>query len=285
MGCKLRYFKYLIPTNRESIPMKDCFRLLTLNCFGGYLPNTSRRLLALAQELEQRPHQVVCLQEIQLHRYQKLLIKACASYPYSFYEPYLQCPKGGLLTLARIPMSKHFESYSEQGLWCTPMLMDRILHKGMLIHQLSWTGIPLVIINTHILANYVGDWDRHGLYSRVEEKQLQQLATTVQRQPADSIVIVVGDFNIPRGTKLYYDLLANAGLSDPLSGDARPTLRVPPGIPSRFSLPIDYVLIRIPSAYALSIDCDLCLSKKYQMGGWRQDYLSDHIGLELRLEK
>jgi len=265
--------------------MKTCFSLLTLNCFGGYLPNTSRRLLALAQVLERRSDQVVCLQEIQLHRYQKLLVQACTSYPYRFYEPYIHCPKGGLLTLARIPMSKRFESYSERGLWYTPMLMDKILHKGMLIHQLTWAGMPFVIINTHILANYVGDWERRGLYSRVEEKQLQQLAETVQRQPVDSIVVVVGDFNIPRGSKLYYDLLANSGLTDPLAGDTRPTLRVPPGIPSRFSLPIDYALVRIPHSCALSIDCDLCLSKKYHMGRWRQDYLSDHIGIELRIKK
>jgi len=265
--------------------MTDSFSLLTLNCFGGYLPNTSRRLLALARELEQRSDQVVCLQEIQLHKYQKLLVKACASYPYSFHEPYFQCPKGGLLTLARIPLTKSFEPYVERGLWYTPMLMDKILYKGMLIHKLMWAGIPMVIINTHILANYVGDWERHGMYSRVEEKQLQQMANTVRRQPANSIVIVVGDFNIPRGSRLYTDLLAKSGLMDPLAGDRRPTLRIPPGIPSRFSLPIDYVLVRIPKACSINIDCDLCLSKKYQIDRWHQDYLSDHVGIEFQMRK
>lgn len=265
--------------------MTDSFSLLTLNCFGGYLPNTSRRLLALARELEQRSDHVVCLQEIQLHKYQKLLVKACTSYLYSFHEPYFQCPKGGLLTLARVPMSKSFEPYEQRGLWYTPMLMDKILYKGMLIHKLMWAGIPMVIINTHILANYVGDWERHGTYSRVEEKQLQQLAYTVRCQVADSLVIVVGDFNIPRGSRLYTDLLANSGLTDPLAGDARPTLRIPLGLPSRFSLPIDYVLVRIPQIYSIQIDCDLCLSKKYQIDRWHQDYLSDHVGIEIQMRK
>jgi len=263
--------------------MTDSFSLLTLNCFGGYLPYTSRRLRALAQELQQRTDQVVCLQEIQLHKYQKLLVKACASYSYSFHEPYFQCPKGGLLTLSRIPLTKSFEPYEDRGLWYTPMLMDKILYKGMLIHRHIWTGIPMFIINTHILANYVGDWERQGMYSRVEEKQLQQLAKTVRRQAADSIVIVVGDFNIPRGSRLYHDLLANSGLTDPLAGDTRPTLRIPPGFPSRFSLPIDYVLVRTPKAYSIKIECDLCLSKKYQIDRWHQDYLSDHVGIEIQL--
>lgn len=263
--------------------MSDSFSLLTLNCFGGYLPYTSRRLLALAQELEHRSNQVVCLQEIQLHRYRHLLVKACASYSYTFHEPYLHCPKGGLLSLSRISMSKHFEPYVERGFWYTPMVMDKILYKGMLIHQLTWAGIPMVIINTHIIANYVGDWERHGMYSRVEEKQLRQLAKTVRNQPADSIVIVAGDFNIPRGSRLYQDFLTNSGLIDPLAGDTRPTLRVPMGVPSRFSLPIDYVLVRMPERHTFKIDCDLCFTGKYRINNWLQDYLSDHKGLELRI--
>ena len=267
----------------HDFPMSDTFSLLTLNCFGGYMPYTSRRLLALAQELEHRADQVVCLQEIQLHRYRQLLAKACASYSHQFYEPYLHCPKGGLLTLSRRPMSKYFEPHAERGLWYTPMFMDNILYKGMLIHRLTWSGVPMVIINTHILANYVGDWERRGLYSRVEEKQLGQLAKTVRSQRQDSIVIVVGDFNIPRGTKLYHDFLSNSGLTDPLAGDSRPTLRVPPGVPSRFSLPIDYVLVRMPEKHLFKIDCNLCLTGKYRINRWHQDYLSDHNGIEIHI--
>jgi len=249
------------------------------------MPYTRRRLLALARELELRADQVVCLQEIQLNHYRRLLEKACPSYPYSFYEPYLHCPKGGLLTLSRIPMSKHFEPYAERGLWYTPMFMDRQLYKGMLINKFTWAGQSMVVINTHILANYVGDWERHGLYSRVEEKQLGQLGETVRCQPKDSVVVVVGDFNIPRGSQLYQDFLANSGLTDPLAGDTRPTLRLPRGIPARFSFPIDYVLIRIPEACSLRVECDLCLSNKYWIDRWRQDYLSDHHGIEIRITR
>src|SRR6266498_654788 len=264
--------------------MTDSFSLLTLNCFGGYLPFTSRRLLALANELEQRSNQVVCLQEIQLHRYQKLLVKACVSYPYGLYEPYFHCPKGGLLTLSRLPMtSKHFEPYNERGLWYTPMIMDKILYKGMLIHNLIWAGIPMVIINTHILANYIGDWERHGMYARIEEKQLQQLAKTVRGQPADSLIIVVGDFNIPRGSRLYRDFLVHSGLTDPLAGDTRPTLRVPSGIPSRYSLPIDYVLVRTPNAHSFKIDCDICFTSKHRISSSHYGYLSDHNGIEIHI--
>ena len=264
--------------------MSNAFSLLTLNCFGLLLPNTGRRLLALAGELDQCSSHVVCLQEIQLHKYRQVLANACTSYSHALYEPYFHCPKGGLLTLSRIPItSKAFEPYTDRGLWYTPMLLDKLFYKGMLISKLKWAGNPIIIINTHLLANFVGDWDRHGMYARVEEKQLQQLAETVRVQPSDSIVIVAGDFNIPRGSRLYYDFLSNSGLTDPLAGDTRPTLRLPLGASSRFSLPIDYALIRTPEEHSFKIDCDLCFTSKYRINNRHQDYLSDHNGIEIRI--
>ena len=264
--------------------MTGSFSLLTLNCFGLLLPHTKSRLQALAKELDKRHYQVVCLQEIQLHRYRKLLIDECTSYPFAFYESYHHCPKGGLLTLSRLPLtSTSFEPFAERGLWYTPMLLDRLFFKGMSMTSLAWDDIPVVIINTHLLANFAGDWERHGMYARVEEKQLRQLADRVQAQARDSIIIVAGDFNILRGGVLYRDFLIHSGLTDLLAGDSRPTLRVPFGVPSRYSLAIDYVLLRIPDRYSLEIECDLCFSDKYSIDNRMEGYLSDHHGIELRM--
>ena len=264
--------------------MVNIFSLLTFNCFGLWLPNTRRRLVALAKELEQSLYDVVCLQEIQLHAYQRLLVNGCASFSHPISEPYFHCPKGGLLTLSRMPIaSASFEPYTERGLWSTPMLFDRLFFKGMLITKLTWKNVPMVIINTHLLANFAGDWERYGMYARVEEKQLQQLAEMVRSQPLDSIILVVGDFNIPRGCGLYRDFLIHSGLTDLLAGDTRPTLRLPPGAPPRFSLPIDYVFIRTPDQHTLKIDCDLCFSNRYTIQNGQQGYLSDHRGIEIQI--
>jgi endonuclease/exonuclease/phosphatase family metal-dependent hydrolase len=264
--------------------MPDTFSLLTLNCFGGYLPDTGRRLLALAQELERRADQVVCLQEIQLNRYLRLLLRACCSFSYHAYEPYVQCPKGGLLTLARMPIrSRQFIPYTQRGLWYTPMIMDRLLYKGMLITMLEWANMPVVVINTHVLANYMGDWQRRGVYARIEEQQLQQLAETVRSQPTEALVVVMGDFNVPRGSSLYDDFLIRSGLDDPLAGDTRPTHRPPPGVPARYALPLDHVLLRMPADHGLKIDCDLCFADRQWQRGKRQDYFSDHNAISIRI--
>jgi endonuclease/exonuclease/phosphatase (EEP) superfamily protein YafD len=262
--------------------MSISLSLLTLNCFGTPVPTTRRRLLALARQLEQSTLQLICLQEVQLVMYQELLIQACASYPFQAYEPYLHCPMGGLVTLSRVPLAaQRFEVFAEQGLWYLPTLMDKILRKGMLITSLHWGSVPVVIINTHIVANYNGDWERQGVFARMQEKQLRQLAETITVQPSNALVIVAGDFNIPRGSRPYRDFLSWTGLTDPLADDRRPTHRPPRGVPSQYSLPIDFVFVRVPKTLSLHVSSDLRFSGKFDLDHRRHDFLSDHNAIEV----
>jgi len=262
--------------------MPASLSLLSLNCFGTPVPTTRRRLQALAHHLEQSSLQIVCLQEVQLVAYQNLLFQACASYPFQAYEPHLHCPKGGLVTMSRTPLATgHFETFAEQGRWYLPTAMDRFLGKGMLISSLHWGDVPVVVINTHILANYSGDWERHGVFTRMQEKQLRQLADTVAAQPSNALVAVVGDFNLPRGSQLYHNFLHQTSLIDVLAGDQRPTHRPPPGVPIHYSLPIDFVFIRVPSSLSLQITGDLRFSSKLNVTPRHQDYLSDHNAIEV----
>jgi endonuclease/exonuclease/phosphatase (EEP) superfamily protein YafD len=153
----------------------------------------------------------------------------------------------------------------------------------MLISSLQWGDVPLVVINTHILANYSGDWERQGVFARMQEKQLRQLADTVAAQPSNALVAVVGDFNLPRGSQLYQDFLQQTGLMDALAGDQRPTHRPPPGVPAHYSLPIDFVFMRVPASLSLQITGDLRFSSKLALTHKHQDYLSDHNAIEVRL--
>jgi endonuclease/exonuclease/phosphatase (EEP) superfamily protein YafD len=159
--------------------------------------------------------------------------------------------------------------------------MDRFLRKGMLISSLQWAEVPVVVINTHILANYSGDWERQGVFTRMQEKQLRQLADTVAAQPANALVAVVGDFNLPRGSRLYNNFLQQTGLIDPLAGDLRPTHRPPPGVPAHYSLPIDFVFVRLPASPLVHIAGDLRFSNKFRLTHRHQDYLSDHNAVEV----
>jgi len=267
---------------KRNHQMSVSLSLLSLNCFGAPVPTTRRRLRALAQHLEASTLQIVCLQEVQLVAYQNLLFQACASYPFQAYEPHLHCPKGGLITLSRAPLGTgYFETYTHQGHWYLPTAMDRFLRKGMLVSTFHWGEIPVVVINTHLVANYSGDWARRGVFTRMQEKQLRQLADTVTAQPSSALVTVVGDFNLPRGSQLYHNFLQQTGLMDVLAGDQRPTHRPPPGVPAHYSLPIDFVFIRVPVSLSLQVSGDLRFSNKLNLTHKHQDYLSDHNAIEV----
>lgn len=260
------------------------FSLITINCFGGLVPTTPARLLALARELDRRAADVVCLQEVQMHAYRRLLTRACTRYPISAYEPFGYAPKGGLLTLARLPIvDTAFSLYPDRGRWYTPALADWMLHKGVLRTSMAIGGLPVIVLNTHLSANYRGEWERDNQYIRTERAQLRQLAEIVRAQPAEALLIVAGDFNIPRGSSLYAEFLDASGLNDPLAGDTRPTIRLPPGLPARYALPIDFALVRAPDVPGLRVRGDICFQERLPLASGRMVYLSDHYGIALEI--
>jgi len=143
-------------------------------------------------------------------------------------------------------------------------------------------GLEVVVLNTHLSANYRGDWAGKNRYIRTERNQLAQLAEIVGREPAEALVIICGDFNVPRDSSLYSEFVRAAGVLDPLAGDARPTYRPLPGVPARYALPIDFTFVRAPKLAGLDITSEQRFAERVPFGGG-QNYLSDHIGLELRV--
>ncbi|HJZ46275.1 MAG TPA: endonuclease/exonuclease/phosphatase family protein, partial [Roseiflexaceae bacterium] len=258
------------------------FSLLTLNCFGVPTPTTHPRLLALARELNARDDQIVCLQEVQSHAYRRLLMRACDSYPHAAYAPFVHAPKGGLLTLARLPLAAvEFTLYRSREVPYPLSLMDWLLHKGILATRLEYAGVSIVVLNTHLNANYGGNWDRRSSYTRSEAEQLRQLADIVRAQPPEALVVAAGDFNFPRDSWLYEEFLAASGMLDPLAGDTRPTVRAPLKLAKRYALPIDFALVRAPALAGLRMESELRFVEKVRFSG-RPRFLSDHMGVELR---
>ncbi len=257
------------------------FSLLTFNCYGVPTPGTSERLRLLAHSLNGLDMSAVCLQEVQSNRHLRLLERECDGYPARAFKPFIHAPKGGLLTLSRYPIvGSEFWLYTERGLWYTPALADWILHKGILITHVAWEQLPVVVINTHLTANYMGDWSRTNAFAKHEYNQLRQLAKCVREQAAEALVLVCGDFNIPRGSWLYDAFLDESGLSDPLAGNLQPTLRPRYMMPSRYNMPIDYALIRAPEKQGVKVKSrfqfeDVIPHKNKQVA------LSDHYAVEL----
>ena len=259
------------------------FSLLTLNCFGVPAPSTRTRLRGLAAAVNRIGADVVCLQEVQAMPYRDVLTQAL-DYPDHAAIPHLHAPKGGLLTLARPPIEEFgFIPYDEPPLWYTPGIADWLLHKGILKVRFYVGDQLVIVLNTHLHANYSGDWSPRNRYAQHEYAQLRQLALFVAEQPAHALVLVAGDFNIPRGSWLYREFLDATRMIDPLEGDTRPTLRPPPGFPDRYAAPIDFALYRDPGLPNVRAAADLRLRDPIVLPNGREDYPSDHCGVELRL--
>lgn len=260
------------------------FSLITLNCFGVPTLKTGRRLLALAHELNSQPFNVICFQEVQSHLYRRLLLRACDAYPHNAYHPFVHAPKGGLLTLSRTPIaSAEFILYEARGRWFSPAVADWILHKGALVTRMTCNSLPIVVINTHLNANYRGNWEGSNHYTREEQRQLHQLAEIVAAQPHDALVVVAGDFNIPRGGSLYSKFISESGLIDAMAGDLRPTYRAPKLLASRYAMAIDFAFYRVPRLPDVQIHSDLHFGDKIPLARGQSVYPSDHYAVALNV--
>jgi endonuclease/exonuclease/phosphatase family metal-dependent hydrolase len=259
--------------------------LVTLNCLGvPFVQNTRTRLATIARELNHTGVDVVCLQEVQLSRYVPLLVRSFSRFPFAAFEPFIYAPKGGLMTLSRPAIEQvDFRLYTRRGWWHSPSLADRMLHKGILAAELSHAGQRLVILNTHLTANYDGDWSPSNRYACLEQAQLRQLAAVVNDIDPDYLVIIAGDFNLPRHSWLYDEFVAATGVIDPLDGHMQPTYYPLLTLPSRYRQPIDHVFIRPPLAGKLAVTAELLFEEAIPLISGRFGRVSDHAGIQLNL--
>ena len=254
--------------------------LLTFNTFAILNWDTPFRITAFSRELAKLGADIVCLQEIHQHLFRRTLTTATPYHVDAIHAPKRGRPRGGLVTFSRLPVVKHgYTSYVEQGRWLGLEIMDRLLDKGLLITHYEHGGLPIISINTHIMANYTANYDRSGKPALRQQAQLRQLATVITTLPVEALVILVGDFNLPRGSWLYHEFLEASGMEDTMAEDTRPTYRPLPGVPSHYALPIDFVFVRRPQHCPITVESQLCLDQPVQLVGNYRNFLSDHLGI------
>lgn len=226
------------------------FSLLTVNTFGVPFFLSGGRLVQLANEVSRLAPDVVCLQEIQQNAYIPLMKRSLKGYPQVLFEWNGLAPKGGLMTAcsADYTVVKHeFLPFPNRGKWLSIGFSDWALNKGVLALYLAVQDYQVIVLNTHLHANYAGNWQPENSMAQIQKDQVNYLAEVVRAQPEDALVIVCGDFNFPRHTFLYDELLGHSGLSDLLVNDLRPTYRPFPLVPSRWAISLDFIFYRAPS--------------------------------------
>lgn len=257
-------------------------RLLTFNLFGVPLMQSTRaRILTLARELNTAPLDVLLFQEVQLARYVPLLRENLTRFPHVAFEPFLYAPKGGLVTFSRWPILKtDFALYEKRGHWHTPALADWMLHKGALITEVALEPVPVLVVNTHLVANYTADWSPQSRYVRHQHAELRQLERLFRGLDHRLLRVIAGDFNIPRGAWLYHEFMQATGAVDPLAESIDPTYRPIFPLPGRYSQALDHVFIHPPRGHALEASAKLVFRDKRQLVTGQWAYLSDHIAIQ-----
>jgi endonuclease/exonuclease/phosphatase family metal-dependent hydrolase len=191
------------------------FSLLSLNTFGIPFYLGWERLGRLTRELDQLSTTVICLQEVQQNAYSPLLQKRLTTYPHSVIERHRYAPKGGLAVFSRIPIvQQRFEVYQFRGTWLSISFADWALYKGFLAVHFDVGGIPVIVMNTHLNANYSGVWHPANPMSQIQLRQVQQLTQAIHLLPEDAVVIICGDLNFPRTSFLYEELVGQNNLLD-----------------------------------------------------------------------
>jgi endonuclease/exonuclease/phosphatase family metal-dependent hydrolase len=237
------------------------------------------RLAAIGRELDREDLDVLCLQEVLFQSHARQLRARLSTFRYAAWQPLGPVVQGGLVTLSRHPIvSWGYEVYRVRGRALSPGLADLVLGKGFLVARLGGGLDGVAVVNTHLLANYSGDWSRENDYARRERAELAQLAVALRTLDPDQPVVVAGDFNVPAGAWAMEEFLAETGLADAF-GDAprEPTWRDPSGRPGPV---IDHVLVRPPRGRQVRLSASLCLRDPVPIGHGRLGHASDHLAVE-----
>jgi endonuclease/exonuclease/phosphatase family metal-dependent hydrolase len=248
-------------------------RLLTFNTL--FRGETRHRLRAIGGLLDRSPLDVACLQEVVARRNLALLRASTPSFTHAAWTPYGPLVRGGLVTLSRRPIRRQRSVvYRVRGGRHLRSLSDSFIRKGVLVTELDVGGEPVVVVNTHLLANYDDDWSPGNRYAIDERAELRQLAEVVGEIDPGLPLVVVGDLNVPAGSWLLDELLAATGLQDALAGRPEPTFRFAP-------VAIDHVLARPAGPRNVAVEARIVYREELaELPRGRTVHLSDHFGIE-----
>lgn len=253
----------------------------------GQLAPQSLRHKEICKWFEQSSVDLINFQEVFTYRNLYLLRKNLPSYPYVSYRPFLFGPRGALVTFSKTPLM--VESYT--SFFWPSLKVDRsksprgsLLRsslKGILVTRAK--GLPLTVINTHILYNADLDWKKGSRSYGLQKVQLNEIANVANSQNTtrpEGVLVLAGDLNVEVGSGLLKEFLAKAKLQDLFAKDTSPTFHneyvSPPGFKSR----IDYILVNDRGSV---LGTQRIFEDKVQLDG-RSMHVSDHQGLQSTID-
>jgi hypothetical protein len=106
----------------------------------------------------------------------------------------------------------------------------------------------------------------------------------VNQQEPGSLIVIAGDFNLPRHSWLYDEFVEATGVIDPLNGYLKPTYYPMFSLPDRYHQPIDHIFVRPPAGFDLKVSAELLFEQAIPLTSGALGRVSDHAGVQLNLQ-
>ncbi|HEY8760857.1 MAG TPA: endonuclease/exonuclease/phosphatase family protein [Candidatus Dormibacteraeota bacterium] len=255
-------------------------RVLTLNCL--FHGQVRARLPAIGSLLEKGQFDLVCLQEVAFQRHARLLASLMPSYRPPVYRSWALGVMGGLVTFARAEVKRSgYEMFRRRGDWGTLGAADRLGRKGFLTTWFEVAGEPLLLVNTHLLANYDEDWSPSNRYAVQQLDELNQLGDALGNLEKDALLLVAGDFNVPADHPMLAEFMSRTGLRNAAATPAATYRSLNPEVSGQ---QIDHVFFRHPPGASVSTTTKLHFEEKVALADGRTMYASDHFGVEAGID-
>lgn len=253
--------------------------ILTFNTCGVsiFKKNFFAKTREIANIINKEDLDIINFQEVIFYRHLRYLKKLLPGFPYIIYKPSLLGPQAGLVTFSRFPLKMvRFQRFKKNGDFYNLSVIHMLAQRGMLISQLT-NNTDITIINTHFSSNMSNQWVTENHYTKVLRLQVKELGQLIQSNK-EKLYLISGDFNIPKTSSLYPNLIAE-NLVDLFKDTDKATHLGDLFFDNTSHLQVDYIFVSHSSRIQVAVSSRKFLFDQKIAFGSQKEYLSDHVGL------
>jgi len=263
--------------------------LLDFNTFGTpvFARDIAERYKKTAEIIDESQIDVVCLQEVSTYYHFSLLKKYIQNYPYIYKKSYIYGPKGGLVILSKMPLENiTYRSFTSLGSLINLSFYTHLIKNGILMAKVK--NHPLYIMNTHLVTDWEFEWSPQNHYYATVQTQVREVIKQVNLlTKRGQSVLLMGDFNMKKHSRLYEELLQQTSMSDVFKSETFPTYhcdRLDYKFKGLTSERIDFLFLKEEKTKMHVKSRGHLFEEKLKLADGKISYLSDHIGLRAEVE-
>ena len=148
--------------------------------------------------------------------------------------------------------------------------------KGILTTEFS--NSEFIVINTHLSANRGGDWSSQSHFSPLHTKQIAEFSQHVNSVKRKDYVFFSGDFNIPKTSDFYKNLVSKTNSIDLFEKYNFPTFHKEFLFKDEKGNRLDFIFLKTLKKYS-STKKQHIFTKQTIQKTVNRGFVSDHMGL------